>query len=243
MIKVTVWNEYRHEKSDADVSALYPGGMHQVIAAALEADRRFTVRTATLDESSAGLPQPVLDATDTLIWWGHDAHDEVPDEVAVRVQERVNQGMGFIALHSAHFSKPFKRLMGTRCTLKWRDDGERERVWNIAPSHPVTEGLPEYFEIEQSEMYGEPFEIPEPEQTLFISWFKGGEVFRSGCVWNRGNGRVFYFSPGDQKFPIYRNPWVLKVITNAAIWTAARACVPFAAPRTNAPEAGRESQR
>jgi trehalose utilization protein len=127
-------------------------------------------------------------------------------------------------------SKPFKLLMGTNCSLKWRKVGERERVWNIAPAHPITRGLGEYFELDQSEMYGERFDIPEPDQTIFISWYQGGEVFRSGCTWNRGNGKVFYFSPGEEIFPIYHNPAVRTVLVNAADWCAATVRIPFAVP-------------
>lgn len=231
MIQVTVWNEFRHEREDADVRAVYPDGIHRVLADALGQDPRLAVRTATLDEPACGLPAAVLDETDVLLWWGHKAHDEVPDDVAEAVQSRVLEGMGFVPLHSAHFSKPFKLLMGTHCSLKWRNTGERERIWNLAPAHPITAGIGEYFEIAKSEMYGERFDVPEPDQTMFISWFQGGEVFRSGCVWYRGNGRVFYFSPGEQVFPIYHDPRVQRVIRNAAAWCAASVRIPFSVPR------------
>ena len=230
MIRVTIWNENIHERTEDHVRALYPEGIHATIASAFDGDDRFVVRTATLDEAQAGLPDELLEHTDVLVWWGHKAHDEVPDERAALVQRRVLEGMGFIPLHSAHFSKPFKLLMGTSCTLKWRNTGERERVWNLAPSHPITAGIGEYFEVAKSEMYGERFDIPEPDQLLFVSWFEGGEVFRSGCVWQRGNGRVFYFSPGDQAFPIYHDDNVRRVIVNAAAWCAATVRIPFSAP-------------
>lgn len=230
VIRVTVWNENWHEQHEAEVSQRYPEGIHGAIAAALSTDPRFEVRTATLNEPSCGLSQEILHATDVLLWWGHRKHHEVPDDVAQWVHERVLAGMGFIALHSAHFSKPFKALMGTHCSLRWRNTGERERVWNIAPSHPIAAGVPEHFVLERSEMYGERFDIPEPDQTLFLSWFAGGEVFRSGCTWNRGHGRVFFFSPGDQAFPIYRDVNVLRVITNAAAWCAASVDIPFSCP-------------
>jgi trehalose utilization protein len=230
MIRVTIWNEFRHERTEPVVKAHYPDGIHATLASMFDGDDRFAVRTATLDEPDAGLGGDVLDETDVLLWWGHKAHDEVPDDVARHVQERVLEGMGFIGLHSAHFSKPFKLLMGTHCSLKWRKVGERERVWNIAPAHPITRGLGEYFELEQSEMYGERFDIPEPDQTIFISWYQGGEVFRSGCTWNRGNGKVFYFSPGEEMFPIYHDANVRRVIVNATQWCAATVRIPFAVP-------------
>lgn len=220
MIRVTVWNEYRHEKMNPRVAEVYPEGIHNVIAGFLEKDGRFEARTATLDEPENGLPDEVLESTDVLIWWGHKAHAEVLDSVAQKVQKRVQAGMGFIALHSAHLSKPFKLLMGTTCTLRWRKAGEKERLWNIAPAHPITQGVGDYFELEHTEMYGEYFDIPKPDENIFLSWFAGGEVFRSGCVWNRGNGKVFYFKPGHETFPIYYNETIRKIICNAAAWCA-----------------------
>jgi hypothetical protein len=156
----------------------------------------FHVHTATLDEPEEGLPPVVLDQTDVLLWWGHAAHDQVSDELVTRVQQRVLAGMGLIVLHSGHWSKVFKRLMGTSCALCWREAGERERVWVVNPGHPIAAGLGDCIEIEQSEMYGEPFGIPTPDELIFVSWFQGGEVFRSGATWTRGSGRIFYFSPG-----------------------------------------------
>lgn len=230
MIRVTIWNEFRHEPTEERVRAIYRDGIHGAIASAFADDPRFTVRTATLDEPDHGLGGTTLDETDVLMWWGHLAHDEVADAVARRVQERVLEGMGFIALHSAHLSKPFKLLMGTSCSLRWRKKGERQRVWNLAPSHPVTRGIGEQFVVPVSEMYGERFDIPEPDQLLFISWFQGGEVFRSGCTWNRGSGRVLYFSPGDQVYPIFYQAEIRRVLVNAAEWCAATMRTPLAVP-------------
>lgn len=217
-LRVTVWNEGRHEKRDDTVRAIYPNGMHAAIADYLKSRGEFEVRTATLDEPQHGLTQEVLDSTDVLTWWGHMSHDDVDDEIVHRVHQRVLAGMGIILLHSAHFSKVFKRLMGTHCSLKWRSVGERERLWNVAPDHPITEGIGDYVELPHVEMYGERFDIPEPDRLIFLSWFEGGEVFRSGCVWNRGHGKVFYFRPGDQEYPIYHNETVLKIIANACRW-------------------------
>lgn len=233
MIKVTVWNEFRHEKVNETVKNIYPEGIHKAIAGFLLEDGRFEVRTATLDEPEAGLKKELLDDTDVLIWWGHKAHDEVPDEVAERVKVRVNEGMGMIALHSAHLSKPFKKLMGTSCTLRWRKSGEKERLWNLSPAHPITRGIGEYFELEHTEMYGERFDIPSPDETLFLSWFPGGEVFRSGCLWNRGAGKVFYFKPGHETFPIYENENIRTVVKNAAVYCAASVRIPAICPNTD----------
>jgi trehalose utilization protein len=217
-IRVTVWNEFEHEKKHERVRRVYPDGIHQAIAKGLAPAADLAIRTATLDQPEHGLTQEVVDNTDVLIWWGHMAHGKVDDAIAERVHKRVLEGMGIIVLHSGHYSKIFKRLMGTTCSLKWREAGERERLWNVAPHHPITEGLGEYFELPHTEMYGEPFGIPTPDELIFISWFEGGEVFRSGACWQRGNGRVFYFRPGHETYPIYYDTNVLKVITNAVRW-------------------------
>jgi trehalose utilization protein len=218
-LHVTVWNEYRHEKTHEEVTRVYPEGMHEVIAERLRAEG-FEVGTATLDEPEHGLTKEVLARTDVLIWWGHMAHGEVKDEIVDRVHERVLDGMGLILLHSAHFSKIFKRLMGTTCNLKWREIGEKERIWVVEPGHPIAEGLGEYFEVPNAEMYGERFDVPAPDTLVFISWFEGGEVFRSGCCYHRGKGKVFYFRPGHETYPIFRQPEVLRVITNGVRWAA-----------------------
>lgn len=219
-IRVTVWSEFRHEKTHKKVQKLYPDGMHKVIADHLNAQDGIAAQTATLDEPEHGLTEEVLDNTDVMTWWGHMAHHEVSDDIVEKVQERVLEGMGLIALHSAHFSKIFRKLMGTNCSLKWREAGEKERLWNIEPSHPITQGIGEYFELPHVEMYGERFDIPTPDKLLFISWFQGGEVFRSGCVWERGHGKIFYFRPGHETLPIYFDDNVMRIITNAVRWAA-----------------------
>lgn len=218
-IAVTVWNECRHEKEDEEVRLVYPETIGGCIANNLKNDG-FETTLCTLDDPEQGLPQDLLERTDVLIWWAHKAHDEVLDSVVDRVQQRVLQGMGLVVLHSAHHSKLFRRLMGTNCNLSWReaDGGERERVWCLKPSHPIAEQIPPSFEIEKHEMYGEPFDIPEPDELIFVSWFEGGEVFRSGCTFVRGRGRIFYFSPGHETFPIYRQPDVVKIISNGVRW-------------------------
>jgi trehalose utilization protein len=221
IIHVTVWNEFRHEQFPEEPAAkIYPQGIHQAIAAHLQTQPDLQVRTATLDEPEHGLTEAILTETDVLIWWGHCAHEAVSDAIVDRVQQKVLEGMGLIVLHSGHYSKIFKHLMGTSCRLKWREAGEKERLWVVDPSHPIVRGLPECFELPQTEMYGEPFDIPSPEELVFISWFQGGEVFRSGCCWRRGRGKIFYFRPGHEDYPIYYDPNVLKVITNAVRWAA-----------------------
>lgn len=228
-MKITIWNEFRHEKSNEAVKAIYPDGIHMAIAKAFAGCEDIEIRTATLDEPEHGLTDAVLASTDVLYWWGHCAHGEVADAVVRKVQQRVLEGMGLVVLHSGHFSKVFKQLMGTNCSLKWREAAEKERLWNVAPAHPITAGIGEYIELPHTEMYGERFDIPEPMQLIFISWFQGGEVFRSGCTWERGNGRIFYFRPGHETYPIYHNAQVQRVLVNAAYWAAPRVRIDTAA--------------
>ena len=217
-IRVTIWNEFVHEKKNPDVARIYPNGLHETIATALRKYPELEIRTATLAEPEHGLTETVLANTDVLTWWGHAAHDQVSDAVVARVHERVLAGMGLIVLHSGHWSKLFKRLMGTSCALCWREAGERERVWVVNPGHPIAEGIDHCIELGQSEMYGEPFGIPNPDEQVFVSWFEGGEVFRGGNCWTRGSGRIFYFSPGHEAYPIYHHPAIQRVLYNAVRW-------------------------
>lgn len=218
-IQVTIWHEFRHEKTKPKVAEIYPQGIHGAIASHLRNREGLSVRTATLDEPEHGLTEQVLNETDVLTWWGHVAHGEVRDEIVDRVQKRVLAGMGLVVLHSGHFSKIFKRLMGTSCDLKWREhEQEREILWVTRPGHPIVAGIDDHFVLPHEEMYGEFFDIPEPECTFLISSFTGGEVFRSGCTWTRGAGKIVYFRPGHETFPTYHDANVLRVIENAVRW-------------------------
>ena len=219
-IRVTVWNEYRHELSDEKVRAVYPNGIHTAIAAGLQEQPDFIVRTATLDEPEHGLPSDVLDSTDVLTWWGHKAHPEVSDALVDRIQQRVLDGMGLIVLHSGHHSKIFKRLMGTTANLKWREATDKERLWVVQPGHPIAHGIGEYIELPREEMYGEFFDIPQPDELVMVSWFTGGEIFRSGCCFFRGRGKIFYFRPGHESFPTFYDPQIRQVIANGVRWAA-----------------------
>jgi len=222
-IRVTVWNEFRHEIRSEKVKAVYPDGMHKVIGEGLLEHGDFEVKYAWLDKDAEhGLSEEVLNDTDVLIWWGHMAHAEVKDEIVDRVQKHIQQGMGLIVLHSGHFSKIFKRMLGTTCSLKWREVAEKERIWTVEPAHPIAQGLPEHFELPHTEMYGERFDIPTPKDVVFITWYEGGEVFRSGVTFERGYGRIFYFAPGHETFPIFRDANIRRVIANAARWAAPR---------------------
>lgn len=218
MIRVLVWNEFKHEQEKENIAKVYPDGIHNAIKTFLDTEEDFEVKTATLYDENCGITEEILENTDVLLWWGHCAHDKVPDEIAVMVQKAVQSGMGFIALHSGHHSKPFKLLMGTTCNLSWREDGDMERVWVVNPSHPIAQGIDRYFELEHEETYAEPFDIPEPDELVFGGWYEGGEIFRSGCTYRRGNGKIFYFQPGHESFPTYYDKNVQTVIKNAIRW-------------------------
>lgn len=217
-MNITIWNEFCHEKTDDDVKKLYPDGIHAYIKSFLESEN-VNITLASLDDDECGLSDDVLNNTDVLLWWGHMAHNLVPDEIAERVKANVLKGMGFIALHSAHHSKPFRALLGTTGNLSWGDN-VKERIWCTKPGHLIAEGIPEHFELPQEEMYGESFDIPNPDDIVFMSWFESGYVFRSGCTFTRGRGRIFYFQPGHESNPTFYNPIIQQIIKNAVKWVA-----------------------
>lgn len=217
--RVRVWNENIHERAEEDVRRIYPEGIHGAVATGLRQHlANAEVSIGTLDEPHHGLPPDALGRTDVLVWWGHIGHDAVPDGVAAAVQQRVLDGMGLVVLHSGHLSKPFVRLMGTGCNLRYREGEDRELVWTVNPSHPIADGVPSPVVIPTQEMYGEFFDIPAPDELVFVSSFTGGEVFRSGCCFRRGKGRIFYFSPGHETHPVYHQAEVQLVIANAVRW-------------------------
>ncbi len=222
-IKVTIWNEFVHEQEGGALGVLcrqwYPQGIHKYLAGVLAADD-LEIRAVSLDMPEQGLPDALIEDTDVLMWWGHVAHSKVDDALVEKLAARVCNGMGFIPMHSAHLSKLFRRLMGTSCTLHWREVGEKERIWTVPRKHPIAAGVPETFTIPHTEMYGEAFDIPDDGKIIFTSWYEGGNVFRSGVTFQRGNGKIFYFSPGHETFPIYHNENVQKVLANAIRWAA-----------------------
>lgn len=217
MIRVLVWNEFVHEREIPEIAAVYPNGIHNCIASFLEKETDIEVATSTLDMPEQGLSEEILDKTDILIWWGHCRHDDITDETVKRVHTHVLNGMGLIALHSAHHSKIMKALLGTTLNLRWRDN-EREKLWCVKPFHPIAKGVPACIDLPHEEMYGEPFDIPEPDEVVFMGWFSGGEVFRSGVTYTRGSGRIFYFQPGHEAYPIYYDKNVQTILTNAVRW-------------------------
>ncbi|MCR5684525.1 MAG: ThuA domain-containing protein [Lachnospiraceae bacterium] len=219
MINVTIWNENIHERQQEEVRAIYPTGIHGCIAQFLSRNEDIKIHLATFDEPEHGLTQDILDNTDVLVYWSHMAQEEFSDVVAERIHQAVLNGMGLVALHSAHASKMMKKLLGTTMTLKWRHN-DRERLIVTAPAHPIASAVPEYIELPVEEMYGEYFDIPKPDDVVFTGWFAGGEVFRSGCTFTRGLGKIFYFQPGHEAYPIYHDRNIQRIITNAVYWCA-----------------------
>lgn len=221
MINVTVWSENFQEKNDDAVKKAYPNGIYGCIAGFLGMNKEFNVKATTFDMPEQGLSDEIIDTTDVLIWWAHCLHNDIKEEIVNKIVTRVQAGMGIIFLHSAHFSKPFIKLMGTSCSLKWyENENVHERLWTINPSHPIATDVPEQFLIENEEMYGEFFDIPNPDENIFLGWFSTGHLFRSGSIWNRGRGKVFYFQPGHETFPVYSNPIIQTIIKNAVVYVA-----------------------
>ena len=219
MIRVTVWNEYEHERKIPEIGKIYPEGIHGAIKKILSSEDDMIVRYATLDEPEQGLSEGILSDTDVLIWWSHARQDDVTDENVQRVIDHVHSGMGLIALHSAHFSKVFRRLMGTPCTLSWKH-GDREKLFCVNPAHPIAKDVPGCIELEDEELYGEPFAIPNPDEVVFMGWFAGGAVFRSGCTFTRGYGKIFYFQPGHEENRVYDHPDISRILINSVRWAA-----------------------
>ena len=243
MIRITVYNEFVQEQLKTkkfdfqkdwgeesvrwgaeraeEIARAHEGGaIHDTLKKIFEECEDLKVcHTATLETQEEGLSEEVLRDTDVLVWWAHIAHDQVSDEIARRVRDHVQKGMGVIFLHSAHMCKPMAELLGTSCTLRWRE-GDSERLWCCNPTHPIAKGVPECIFLEEEEMYGEYFDIPKPDELVFIGGFGGGEVFRSGCVWNRGYGKVFYFQPGHETYRSYFQPDIRRILQNAAHYTA-----------------------
>ena len=219
-IRVTIWNEFTHEKHSDEVRAIYPDGLHATIKKYLEPNSDFEIRLAALDDPDQGLPDEVLNNTDVLRWWGHMRHHEVDDALVARICDRVRRnGMGFIALHSAHASKPFGALVGTTGSLSWGDN-VNEIMWTLLPQHPIAKGLPPYIHLDSEELYSEPFCVGNPDEIVFGSWFETGNILRSGCCFYRGLGKIFYFQPGHESCRSFHNENVIKIISNAIYWAA-----------------------
>jgi trehalose utilization protein len=243
-IRVLVWDEDATHVS----AGVYPENIRGAVADGLIelGGERVRVRTASLADPEQGLSAAALAATDVLIWWGHVRHSEVADDAVGRIVEHVcRRGLGFIALHSAHYSKPFKQILNCTGHLKggWREDEQPEEIRVCAPHHPITHGVHD-FALAQEEMYGAPFDVPPPAAVVLQSFFPaGGEYFPSGLIWTVGTGvdrtfasgpgrgigqgegigRVFYFRPGHESVPTYFNLDVRRILYNGVRWAARRA--------------------
>jgi trehalose utilization protein len=222
-VRVIVWSDDDAGAAlEGAATQLHPGGVAATLGRVTreQLGSRASVHVAGLHEAHDGLPEGLLGAADVLVWWGHEAHEEVAEHTVDRVQRHVLAGLGLVVLHSGHHAKIFRSLTGTSCDLSWREGDDDELIWTVEPAHPIAAGIPQPIVLGRHEMYGEPFAIPAPDELVFISAFTGGEVFRSGCCFHRGAGRIFYFSPGHETFPVYEHPHVRRVIGNALRWAA-----------------------
>lgn len=220
ILRVTVWSEGLDPVNEPRAAAVYPDDINTVIGGFLGQNEDMEITLHNLTEPENGLTRETVDHTDVLVWWGHMYHSRVSDAVSDRVTEAVLNGMGLLLLHSSMGAKPARALLGKSSNSgKYREIGEKEKIWIVDRSHPIVEGLSkEYIELNETEMYGEPYGMPEPDNIVFISWFEGGEVLRSGVSWHKGAGKIFYFAPGHEEYPIYYNPEIQKVITNSVRW-------------------------
>lgn len=202
---------------------VYPNDVNAAVAEHLNEHDRFVARTVSIDDEAQGVPETALDAADALVWWGHLRHDDVTDETVDRIERHVRGGgLGFLSLHSAHYARPFTRLIdasGDLGDVRYEAPGEREELSVEAPDHPIAEGV-EDFAIEHVEMFGEPFDVPEPETVVLRSEFEEGGWFRSCVTFEAGDGRAAYFRPGHEELRIYHQPEVRRVIANAVGWVA-----------------------
>ena len=198
-LRITVWNEFRHEKDTTHpASTIYPNGIHAAIAEGLRANAGFTVHTATLDEPEHGLAEAVLAETDVLFWWGHMAHGAVSDAIVERVYARVLDGMGLVVLHSGHFSKIFKKLMGTSCDLKWREADDNERIWVLEPGHPIAAGLGETIELAEEEMYVSASIFPRPKRWCSSAGLRAAKCFAAAAVTPVGAAKSSISAPATK---------------------------------------------
>jgi trehalose utilization protein len=274
-IRVLVWDEQQPQQKEGYGEKF----LGETIAAHLAKLPGLAVETAKLDEADQGLSDAALDATDVLLFWSHRRAKEQDDARAEAVVKRVKEGkLGFIGLHSAHWAKPFVRLMqeraktdavqalpeAERATAKWeflneapyykgvgraarvtpfvekgegnvwkltlpacvfpvyRNDGMPSHVTTRLPQHPIAAGLPVHWDIPRTEMYGEPFHVPPPDEVVFEEKWDKGEHFRSGCVWQVGKCRVFYFRPGHETYGIFQQAETQRVVENAVRWLGTR---------------------
>jgi trehalose utilization protein len=243
VVRALVWDENPPHAP----KAIYPDSINGAVAEGLRkfGEGRIEARTANLDDHEQGITEAALAVTDVLLWWGHARHGLVNEQTVALVADRVrNQGMGFVALHSAHYSKTFQAVVGGPGHLKggWRemDPPEPEEIYVTAPWHPIAKGVTD-FRLEHEEYYGAPFDVPPPLVMVFQSRFPyDGRSFPTGLCWTVGKGidpdftcgpgqgigqgegigRVFYFRPGHETIPTYYDERVQRIITNAVMWCA-----------------------
>lgn len=214
-IHAAVWSE---ETAPQDV---YPNDVNSTIAEHLNEHADIVAKAVSIDHAEQGVSTELLDWCDVLLWWGHLRHDDVSDTTVDRVERYVRErGVGYIGLHSGHYARPFKRLIGTSGDLgSVRDEGETEQIEVVSPSHPIAAGIND-FSLPQVEMFGEPYDIPEPDDVIFESNFANGGEFRSGVTFTFGAGRGFYFRPGHEEYRIYHDLTVRTILANATRWAA-----------------------
>ncbi|MDA1191131.1 MAG: ThuA domain-containing protein [Candidatus Poribacteria bacterium] len=217
-IRALCWSERTEPLS------VYPDGIDGAVADALK-EIGVEVKTAKMDDPEHGLSEEVLAETDVLFWWSHIRNGDLSEDVNARVVKHVlARGMGFVPIHSALFAKPFQTILGCTGNIGgWDHNQAPENVYVIDQNHPIAEGLGAKFVLPETEMYVEPFDVPPPDELIFISSFSRGEVFRSGMTWYRGRGRIFYFRPGHETYKVLFEEPCRKVFQNAARWGASRA--------------------
>jgi trehalose utilization protein len=276
-IRVVIWDERQPAQK-----SVYPNFLGNHLAEYLRNSERgrgarLQVRSVGIDDPEQGLSSDVLDNCDVLVWWGHQRHGEISADTAKGIVRRITSGqLSLIALHSAHWSRPFIEAMNERSTrdaLKsltrrerknvqisyippdmrlmrkdekltpwWtktagangttqlqiklpscvfpavRADAKPSHVRILAKNHPIARGVPETFDISQTEMYDEPFHVPTPDAVIFEERWDAGERFRGGCLWNLGAGKVFYFRPGHETYPVFKEAAPLRLVENAVRW-------------------------
>jgi trehalose utilization protein len=221
-IRVLLWSEQTEPRD------VYPKGISGALADYFNKLPGFEAKTATLNDPEAGLSDAVLSQTDVLIWFGHKKHNAVPDEAVDRVIKHVRErGMGFIGLHSAHYSKPLKKLLNA--SGSWRsyvNHGKPEQMWIVLPDHPIAKGVND-FTIPKTELYAEPFQVPPPEAVIVEGTWESGHRSREVMTWTIGKGRMVYIRAGHEEYPIYFMPQMQRLVANSVEW---------AAWRTNAPK-------
>lgn len=216
---VVVWSEGTAPKE------VYPNDINGAIAEGLKELKGWEVVVANLSDPNQGLPDELLNRADVLIWWGHQRHDQVKDPLVSKIVKRVKEdGMGFISLHSSHFAKPNKALMGTACSWgAYVGDSTTLKVTVKDPGHPIAKGVKE-FTIVHNERYSDPYAVPTPQSVVFegIATLKDGKVDPSqqGFTWQIGKGKMFYFQPGHETNPVFYDANVGRIMINAVQWAA-----------------------